>query len=95
MALAPTATTAMVSGRIRDVNGKSVSRVTVTLTNLSNGEAFTTRTNLFGRYTFEDMPTGQNYMIRVSSKRHVFSLDEVVIYLLEDLTDANFTAMPN
>ncbi|MBA3631773.1 MAG: carboxypeptidase regulatory-like domain-containing protein [Acidobacteria bacterium] len=93
--LAPTAATAMVSGRIRDVNGKSVSRVTITLTNLSNGEAFTTRTNLFGRYTFEDMPTGQNYLISASSKRHVFSLNEVVINLLEDLTDANFTAIPN
>jgi hypothetical protein len=93
--LAPTAATALVSGRIRDVNGKSVSRVTITLTNLSNGEAFTTRTNLFGRYTFEDMPTGQNYLISASSKRHVFSLNEVVINLLEDLTDANFTAIPN
>ena len=88
----PTAATAKVSGRIRDVNGKSASRVTVTLTNLSNGESFTTRTNFFGRYTFEDVPTGASYSLKVSSKRYVFSVNEMVINLLEDLTDANFTA---
>ncbi|MCA1626128.1 MAG: carboxypeptidase-like regulatory domain-containing protein [Acidobacteria bacterium] len=90
--LAPTAATAMVSGRIRDVNGKSASRVTVTLTNLSTGESLTTRTNSLGRYTFEDVPTGGSYSIRVSSKRYTFSQNERVINLLEDLTDANFTA---
>ncbi|MFN2393165.1 MAG: carboxypeptidase-like regulatory domain-containing protein, partial [Pyrinomonadaceae bacterium] len=43
--LNPTAATATISGRIRDVNGKSASRVIVTLTNLSTGESLTTRTN--------------------------------------------------
>ncbi|MCA1626129.1 MAG: carboxypeptidase-like regulatory domain-containing protein [Acidobacteria bacterium] len=59
--LAPTAATASISGRIRDVNGKSASRVIVTLTNLSTGESLTTRTNFLGRYTFEDVPTGGSY----------------------------------
>ncbi len=89
----PTAATATVSGRIRDVNGKSASRVNVTLTNLSTGESLTTRTNSLGRYTFEDVPTGGSYSLKVSSKRYVFSVNERVINLLEDLTDANFTAM--
>ena len=70
------AATAMVSGRIRDVNGKSASRVTVTLTNLLTGESLTTHTNSLGRYTFEDMPTGASYSLRVSSKRYVFSVNE-------------------
>jgi hypothetical protein len=90
--LNPTAATATVSGRIRDVNGKAASRVVVTLTNLSTGETLTTRTNSLGRYTFEDVPTGGSYSLRVSSKRYTFSQNERVINLLEDLMDANFTA---
>ncbi len=87
-----TAATANVSGRIRDVNGKAASRVVVTLTNLSTGETLTTRTNSLGRYTFEDVPTGGSYSLKVSSKRYTFNQYERVINLLEDLMDANFTA---
>ena len=92
--LAPTSASAMLSGRVKDVNGKSVSRVIVTLTKLSTGEILTTRTNLFGRYIFEDLPTAEDYLVTVNSRRYAFTPDSKVINLKKDLTSMNFTAQP-
>jgi len=92
--LAPTSASAMLSGRIRDVNGKSISRTTVTLTKLSTGETLTTRTNLFGRYIFEDLATAQDYLITVNSRRYEFTPNSKVVNLNQDLTSTDFTAYP-
>lgn len=86
-----TAATATVSGRIRDANGKVASRVSVTVTNVASGEVFGTRTDLFGRYSFTDLPTGQDYLLRVFSGRRVFKENERFINLLEDLTSVDFS----
>jgi len=94
LAQAPTAASAMLSGRIKDVNGKSLSRVTVMLTELSTGETFISRTNSFGRYIFEDLATAQDYLVSVHSRRYVFTPDSKVINLNQDLTDTDFTAQP-
>jgi hypothetical protein len=88
---APTAATATISGRIRDANGKVASRVSVTITNVATSEVFGTRTDLFGRYSFTDLPTGQDYLLRVFSGRRVFKENERFINLLEDLTDVDFS----
>ena len=92
VAIAPTAATAKVSGRIRDINGKPATRVSVTITNITTGEMFATRTDLFGRYAFTELATGEDYLLRVFSKRNVFKVNEMFINLLEDLANANFTA---
>jgi hypothetical protein len=68
------------------------SRVSVTITKVSTGEMLATRTDLFGRYAFTELATGEDYLLRVFSKRNVFKVNEMFINLLEDLTDANFTA---
>jgi hypothetical protein len=88
---APTAATATVSGRIRDINGKPAARVAITIANIATGEVLSTRTDLFGRYSFTELPTGEDYLLRVFSRRHAFGVNEILINLLEDLTDANFT----
>lgn len=86
-----TAATATVSGRVKDINGKVASRVSVTITNVATGEVFGDRTDLFGRYSFTDLPTGQDYLLRVFSGRRVFKENERFINLLEDLTDVDFS----
>ncbi len=90
-AAAPTAATATVSGRLRDINGKPAARVAVTIANVATGEVLSTRTDLFGRYSFTELPTGEDYLLRVFSRRHAFGVNEILINLLEDLTNANFT----
>jgi hypothetical protein len=86
-----TAATATVSGRVKDANGKSAARVSVTITNVSSGEVLSTRTDLFGRYAFTDLATGEDYLLRVFSGRRTFKFNEMFINLMEDLTDADFT----
>ena len=70
------------------------SRVSVTITNVATGEVAGTRTDLFGRYSFTDLPTGQDYLLRVFSGRRVFRINERFINLLEDLTDVDFSTNP-
>ncbi len=91
VAAATTAATATVSGRVKDTNGKSAARVSVTITNVSSGEVLSTRTDLFGRYAFTDLATGEDYLLRVFSGRRSFKFNEMFINLMEDLTDADFT----
>ncbi|MEJ7701866.1 MAG: carboxypeptidase-like regulatory domain-containing protein [Pyrinomonadaceae bacterium] len=86
-----TAATATISGRVKDINGKSAARVSVTITNVSSGEVLLTRTDLLGRYAFTDLATGEDYLLRVFSGRRSFKFNEIVINLVEDLTDADFT----
>ncbi len=92
--LGTTAATAKVSGRVKDVNGKAAGRVSVTITNISTGEVFSTRTDLFGRYAFTELATGEDYLLRVFSGRRSFKVNEMFINLLEDITDADFTVAP-
>lgn len=91
VAMGTTAATATVSGRVKDINGKPATRVSVVITNTSTGEVFSTRTDLFGRYTFTELATGEDYLLRVFSGRRSFKVNEMFINLTEDLTDANFT----
>jgi len=89
----PTAAPAMVSGRIRDESGKPVARVLVTVINLSTGEYLQTQTDMSGRYRFENLPTGEDYLVRVYSRKYTFTSNNRVISLLEDLADFDFTAV--
>ncbi len=91
VAAATTAATATVSGRVKDANGKSAARVSVTITNVSTGEVLSTRTDLLGRYAFTELATGEDYLLRVFSGRRTFRVNEIVINLIQDLTDVDFT----
>ncbi len=91
VAMKTTAATATVSGRVKDVNGKSAARVSVTITNVSSGEVLSTRTDMFGRYTFTELATGEDYLLRVFSGRRIFRVNEMFINLMENLTDVDFT----
>lgn len=92
--LATTAATAKVSGRIRDINGKPATRVAVTITNVSTGEVLSTRADSFGRYSFTDLRTGENYLLRVFSRSRTFGVNQILINLTEDLADVNFSTNP-
>jgi hypothetical protein len=89
---APTAANATISGRVQTANGRGISNVTVELTNLLNGETRTVRTNNFGRYSFTDLETGQNYLLSVTAKRFTFTNSSRLITLNESLSDADFIA---
>ena len=92
--LAPSAATASISGRILAINGYGIRNVIISLTNASGGEVRFVRSSSFGYYKFEEVTVGESYILTVRSKRFVFEPDTRIITLLDELTDADFTALP-
>ncbi len=86
--LAPTAATATVSGRVTTASRRSITGVTVTLTD-SNGVSRSAAVNLKGFYQFDGVRTGETYVISVSGKG--FTGTEQVITVLNNLADVNLT----
>lgn len=93
--LAPTAAGASISGRIRDAAGKGIRNVQLTLIGAATGEIFYARSGGFGFYRFENLPTGQNYILTVSARRFTFNPNTRFISLVEDLTQVDFVAEPS
>ncbi len=85
--LSPTAAGSQIGGRVLSSFYRSVSGAAVTLTN-SQGEVRTTHTNPFGYFAFEDVPSGETYIISVNSKRYTYISQAV--NLTADLTDLIF-----
>ena len=90
---APTASGAIVSGRVTN-NNRGISGVIISLTD-GQGNNRTARTNQFGYFRFEEVEAGQTYIIEAHSKRFLFAPQ--VITLNENLTNLNFspTARPS
>lgn len=91
---APTAASVSVSGRLSAADGRGIRNAIVSISNASTGEIRTARSTAFGYYRFEDIPVGETYVIRVTSKRFQFVPDTQIISLLDELSDLNFMAEP-
>jgi len=72
------------------VSGKGIRNARLTLTNTATGEIFAAQSGVFGRYRFEDVPTGQSYILVVGAKRFSFVENTKFITLLDELTDVDF-----
>ena len=92
--LAPSAATALLGGRILAVDGGGIRNVIVSLTNASGGETRFARSSSFGYYRFEEVPVGETYILTVRSKRFIFLPDTRIVTLLDELTEVDFTALP-
>lgn len=88
---APSAAPVSVSGRVLTVEGRGISGAVMKLTD-SQGVRWTTRTSAFGYYKFDDLPSGQTYILDISSKRYIFTPSSRVISLEDEITDADFIA---
>jgi Carboxypeptidase regulatory-like domain len=91
--IAPTAAQALVTGRVLTASGRGISRASITITD-SDGQIRYTTSNSFGYYRFDNLATGQNYVISVRSKRYQFANASQNIFVGEDLEGVNFTALP-
>lgn len=67
----PASAPASVSGRVTRASGRSVSGAVVTLI-ADNGMAYSTRTNTFGYFRIEGLPTGRTYIGNVVAKGATF-----------------------
>ena len=93
-AVAPSAATARVSGRVIDANGFGISGAVISATDAASGDVLRSRTNAFGYYTFDSLIVGQVYVIAASHKRYAFPEPTRTISLTEDLADFDFIANP-
>ena len=88
--LAPTAAAVTISGRVFGAAG-SLRNADVTVTD-ADGNSRTVSSDLSGRYRFENVEAGQNYVFTVFSKRRRFAAQ--VVTVVEEMEDLNFTAEP-
>lgn len=91
--LIPTAATVSVSGQAVTADGLGISRVHVTLTD-AGGVSRSAITSSFGYFRFENVESGQTYILSVRSKSHRFSRSTQVIVVADDITDLRFNALP-
>ena len=90
--LQPTAANVSVAGQVTDANGTGITRVRVTLTDMS-GIAHTATTNAFGYFQFSEIPSGETYVVTAFHKSHTFSSQ--IINLNEEMLDLNLTPVQN
>lgn len=83
----PTASNAFVEGRVLSATGSGVSRAIVRMVD-SNGNVRTTTTTVFGYYRFEDVQTGETYVMTVSAKGRTFP--SRVVNVNDDIGELNF-----
>lgn len=88
---APTAANVTISGRVLTAGGQGVRNTVLTLTD-SSGMTRIARTSGFGYYRFEDVPSGEIYVLTISSKRFVFGSPTRVLNVQEALSDIDFIA---
>lgn len=86
-----TAAAASVGGQVTLPNGNGLSRVSVSATD-SNGQVRLAVTNPFGYFNFDDLPSGETYVLRVSSKTHQFAEPTQIISVTDNISNIIFTA---
>lgn len=89
--LAPTAAGVSISGRAVTASGKGVKNATVYLTD-SEGNIRNAVTGSFGNYTFENVPTGSDYVLTIVGKRVVFSNPTRVVSVQSEISNEDFVA---
>lgn len=90
--IAPTAAGVSISGRVTLGDGRGLRNAGLILTDRF-GKQRRVITSAFGFYRFDDVPSGETYVIAVSSRRFQFA--PRVVTVSNDLTDINFVPIEN
>lgn len=85
-----TAAGVTVSGRVLSPDGRGVRNAVVRITN-AGGVSRTVTTSSFGFYTFDDVESGQSYVVGVASKRYRFA--SRVLQVADSLSDIDFLGL--
>ncbi len=91
--LQPTAANVSIGGRILTSDGAGISRTIVTLTN-GAGVSRTVSTNSFGYYRFDEVASGETYVLTVSNKKYLFADSPRIVNVQDNLADIDFMASP-
>jgi hypothetical protein len=86
----PTPGSVTVAGRVLTSNGLGLRNATVTLVD-PVGNSWVTSTSTLGFYSFQDVPTNQQYNMSVRSKRYRF--EEKIVNVNAGITDLDFIGL--
>jgi hypothetical protein len=89
--LVPTAANSSISGRVTNIRGSA--RTVITLTRASTGESLFTRPNQLGYYRFENLASGEEYILSPSRKGYRFEPQNRLVSLEENLDNIDFQAV--
>jgi len=92
VAINASAAVASISGRVNDASGVGLGGVTVSLVNTASGETQTRVTSSNGGYRFENLAVRADYTITPRLARYSFTPSSRQVSLVEELTNADFTA---
>jgi subtilisin-like proprotein convertase family protein len=90
--IVPTAAGASVSGRVVTPDGRGVSRVKVSILNITTNETLTTLSSSLGYFSFNDLPVGNSYVLTVENSKYLFASNTQTFTLNGDLADIEFVA---
>jgi hypothetical protein len=90
--LAPTAAPTRIRGRVLDMSNNPIKNVYVSLSGGSLTAPRVVRTNNFGNFTFDNVESGQFYIISVSHGKYGFSQNTQAFSLMDELTNVVFRA---
>lgn len=85
----PTAASVSVSGRVLTNDGRGLRNASVAITNAA-GNVMYARSNAFGYFRFDEVDSGQTYVISVASKRFTFT--PRVVNVTGELSEVDFIA---
>lgn len=89
---APTAAEVSVSGRVLTADGRGISNVVLSITNARTGETRSVRTGTFGFYAFEDLDSGETYVLSATARKFTFTPSTRVLNLTESVFNEDFIA---
>lgn len=92
--LNPSAAGSNIGGRVTRADGIGLGGVSVVLQNPLTGERRTTISSPFGYYYFEDIPTGESYVVSVASRNYNFLVSSRFFTLFDSVSDIDFVASP-
>lgn len=91
--LSATAALVTIGGQVKTSSGRGIRNVRLTLTDAA-GETHTVFSNAFGYYRFADIAAGATYIVNATSKQYVFDNPTQALFVSEETSEINFTAMP-
>lgn len=90
-----TAAGAEVAGNVTAQNGNPIRGATVSLLNTATSQTYTTVSQTNGKFLFQDLPTGNTYLITPSKPGYTFSPSNRTFSLLDNLDGVDFVATPD
>lgn len=88
----PSSGEATISGRALTSDGRGISSVRMSLTDLSTGEVRYAMTNPFGYYTFTEVDVANLYMVSALHKRYTFINNDRTINVEDSIIGLDFVA---